>query len=236
VRAAEMVKLCCNNFHALKITFANETARICDAFNVDPFEVMELMCKDTQLNISNAYLKPGYAFGGSCLPKDLRATLYMAKQHDVDLPMMGGILASNRVHVEQAVEKVLATGKRRIGLIGLSFKTGTDDLRESPTVTLAEQLIGKGMSLLVYDPDVHLSKLLGANKRFIDRHVPHIGNLIRANLDEVVADSDVLIVSLSDSRVFEQLREAVRGEQVVIDLARIPDTEKWPCAVEGLCW
>lgn len=236
VRAAEMVKLCCNNFHALKISFANETARLCDAFDVDPFEVMDLMCKDTQLNISKAYLKPGYAFGGSCLPKDLRATLYMAKQRDVELPMMTGILPSNRIHVEQAVEKVLATGKRRIGLIGLSFKTGTDDLRESPTVTLAEQLIGKGMSLLVFDPEVHLSRLLGANKRFIERHVPHIGSLLRATIDEVVAESDVLIVSLSDSHVFEQLRKSVRGDQVIIDLARIPAPASWPCRIEGLCW
>ena len=236
VRAAEMVKLCCNNFHALKISFANETARLCDAFDVDPFEVMDLMCKDTQLNISKAYLKPGYAFGGSCLPKDLRATLYMAKQRDVELPMMAGILPSNRIHVEQAVDKVLATGKRRIGLIGLSFKTGTDDLRESPTVTLAEQLIGKGISLLVFDPEVHLSRLLGANKRFIERHVPHIGSLLRATIDEVVAESDVLIVSLSDPHVFEQLRKAVRGDQVVIDLARIPAPDSWPCAIEGLCW
>jgi GDP-mannose 6-dehydrogenase len=236
VRAAEMVKLCCNNFHALKITFANETARLCDAFDVDPFEVMDLMCKDTQLNISKAYLKPGYAFGGSCLPKDLRATLYLAKQRDVDLPMLGGVLASNRIHVEQAVNKVLATGKRRIGLIGLSFKTGTDDLRESPTVTLAEQLIGKGMSLLVYDPEVHLSRLLGANKRFIERHVPHIGNVIRANIDEVIAGSDVLIVSLSDTSVFEEVRKNVRSDQIVIDLAHIPTSASWPCTVEGLCW
>jgi GDP-mannose 6-dehydrogenase len=236
VRAAEMVKLCCNNFHALKIAFANETARLCDAFDVDPFDVMDLMCKDTQLNISKAYLKPGYAFGGSCLPKDLRATLYLAKQRDVELPMLGGVLASNRIHVEQAVDKVLAVGKRRVGLIGLSFKTGTDDLRESPTVTLAEQLIGKGMSLLVYDPDVHLSRLLGANKRFIERHVPHIGNLIRANINEVIADSDVLIVSLSDGSVFEEMRKAVRTDHIVIDLAHIPDPASWPCTVEGLCW
>jgi len=236
VRAAEMVKLCCNNFHALKITFANETARLCDAFDVDPFEVMGLMCKDTHLNISPAYLKPGYAFGGSCLPKDLRATLYMAKQRDVELPMMGAILPSNRIHVEQAIDKVLSTGKRRIGLIGLSFKTGTDDLRESSTVALAEQLIGKGMSLLVYDPEVHLSRLLGANKRFIEQHLPHIGNLLRANLEDVVAESDALIVSLSDSRVFEQLRASVRKDQIVLDLARIPSPETWPCEIEGLCW
>jgi len=131
---------------------------------------------------------------------------------------------------------VLRTGKRRIGLVGLSFKTGTDDLRESPTVALAEQLIGKGMSLLVYDPDVHLSRLLGANKRFIEQHVPHIDSLIRPTIDEVIAQSDVLIVTLADVRVFEQLRKAVRSDHIVVDLARIPDAQSWPCSVEGLCW
>ena len=236
VKSAEMVKLCCNNFHALKITFANETARLCDAFGVDPFEVMGLICKDTQLNISSAYLKPGYAFGGSCLPKDLRATLYLAKQRDQELPMMAGILPSNRLHVERAVERVLATKKRSVGLIGLSFKTGTDDLRESPTVALAEQLIGKGLSLSVFDPEVHLSKLLGANKKFIEQHLPHIDTLIRARIDEVAAASEVLIVSLNDKAVFARLREVVRPDHVVIDLARIPESSAWPCRVEGLCW
>ena len=236
VRAAEMVKLCCNNFHALKITFANETARLCDALGVDPFEVMDLLCKDTQLNISKAYLKPGYAFGGSCLPKDLRATLYMAKQQDVELPMLAGVLPSNREHVAKAVEKVLATGKRRVGMIGLSFKTGTDDLRESPTVTLAEQLIGKGLSLAVYDPEVHLSRLLGANKRFIEQHLPHIGRLIHADIGDVVAASDVLIVSLADPTVFASLRASVGADHLVLDLVHLPGAAEWPCKVEGLCW
>ena len=236
VRTAETLKLCSNNFHAVKITFANETARLCDAFDVNPFEVMDLLCKDTQLNISKAYLTPGYAFGGSCLPKDLRATLYMAKQRDVDVPMIGSVLASNRVHVERAVEKVLLTGKRRIGLIGLSFKTGTDDLRESAMVALAEQLIGKGMSLLVYDPEVHLSRLLGANKRFIEQHVPHIGSLIREELADIVANSDVLIISTSNARVVDRVRSAVRADQIIIDLARVPLSPPWPCAVQGLCW
>jgi GDP-mannose 6-dehydrogenase len=155
VRSAEMVKYCCNNFHALKITFANETARLCEALGVDPFEVMSLVCKDRQLNISPAYLKPGFAFGGSCLPKDLRATMHLAKMRDVDLPMHGGILPSNRSHIDHAIAKIAATGKRRVGMIGLSFKVGTDDLRESPLVLLAEHFIGKGLSLLVYDPEVH---------------------------------------------------------------------------------
>jgi len=236
VRTAEMVKLFCNNFHALKITFANETARLCDALGVDPFAVMDLLCQDTQLNISKVYLKPGYAFGGSCLPKDLRATMYLARQHDVDLPMLSGVLPSNRIHVEQAVEKVLASNKRRVGLIGLSFKTGTDDLRESPLVALAEHLIGKGMSLTVYDPEVHLSRLLGANKRFIEQHVPHIGNLIRDDLDGVLAESDVLVVGMADAKLFDKLRALVREDHVVIDLANIPDRAQWRCSVEGLCW
>src|SRR5262249_48706641 len=142
IRAAEMVKYCCNNFHALKITFANETARLCEALGVDPFQVMDLVCRDTQLNISRAYLRPGFAFGGSCLPKDLRATMYLAKMRDVELPMLSGVLESNRKHIDHAIAKILASGKRRIGMLGLSFKSGTDDLRESPLVTVAEHLIG----------------------------------------------------------------------------------------------
>ena len=199
VSAAEMMKYTCNNFHALKITFANETARLCHALDVDPFEVMSLVCKDTHLNISTAYLRPGYAFGGSCLPKDLRATNYLAKMHDIELPMLGGILASNQNHVDGAINAVLKTGKRRVGLIGLSFKSGTDDLRESPMVTLAESLIGKGIELSIYDPEVHLSRLLGANESFINRHVPHIGDLLKADLKEVVDQSDVLVLGLWDS-------------------------------------
>ena len=200
IRAAEMVKYCCNNFHALKITFANEIARMCEALRVDAFEVMDLVCKDRQLNISPAYLKPGFAFGGSCLPKDLRATLYMAKTRDVELPMLAGIIPSNRQHLEHAIAKVMATGKRKIGMIGLSFKTGTDDLRESPLVLLAEHLIGKGLSLLVYDPGVHLSNLLGANRRFIERHVPHVGSLLRPEIESVITDSELLVVGLNDAR------------------------------------
>jgi GDP-mannose 6-dehydrogenase len=236
VRAAEMVKLCCNNFHTLKITFANETARLCAALGVDPFEVMGLLCKDRQLNISPAYLKPGYAFGGSCLPKDLRATMYLAKQRDVELPMHAGLLPSNREHVDRAVEKVLSTGKRHVAFIGLSFKTGTDDLRESPLVALAEQLIGKGLSLLVFDPEVHLSRLLGANKRFIEQRLPHIGNLIRDDLAHVVAESEVIVVGMANQAVLSRLRGSVSERHTVVDLTHIADARTWPCKVEGLCW
>jgi len=236
IRAAEMVKYCCNNFHALKITFANETARLCEALGVDAFQVMELVCKDRQLNISPAYLKPGFAFGGSCLPKDLRATLYLAKTRDVEIPMLGNVLASNRMHVEHAISKVLATGRRRVGMIGLSFKTGTDDLRESPLVLIAEQFIGKGLSLLVYDPEVHLSRLLGANRRFIEQHVPHIGSLMRERIENVIGESDILVVGLSDAKIFEALARHVREDQIIIDLVNIPQRHALHGKVTGLCW
>ncbi len=203
---------------------------------VDPFEVMDLVCQDRQLNISPVYLKPGFAFGGSCLPKDLRATLYMARTHDVELPMLGGILPSNRAHIEQAIAKVAASGKRRIGMIGLSFKTGTDDLRESPLVALAEHFIGKGFHLRIYDPEVQLSRLLGANRRFIEQHVPHIGELMQGDLAAVIAESDLLIVGLSDAGLLEALRAQARPDQQVLDLVNIPGRAQWPCPVEGLCW
>jgi GDP-mannose 6-dehydrogenase len=236
IRAAEMVKYCCNNFHAIKITFANETARLCEALGVDPFQVMDLVCKDRQLNISPAYLKPGFAFGGSCLPKDLRATTYLAKSKDVELPMHGSVLASNRLHIDHAIAKVLASGKRRVGMIGLSFKTGTDDLRESPLVSLAEQFIGKGLNLLVYDPEVQLSQLLGANRRFIEQHLPHIGSLIRSDIEDVIKNSEVLIVGLNDARIFDALARHVRKDQLVLDLVNIGDTSAVAAKVEGLCW
>ena len=236
VRSAEMVKYCCNNFHALKITFANETARLCEVLGVDPFEVMDLVCKDRQLNISPAYLKPGFAFGGSCLPKDLRATMHLAKMRDVDLPMHGGILPSNRSHIDHAIAKVMATGKRRIGMIGLSFKAGTDDLRESPLVLLAEHFIGKGLSLLVYDPEVHLSNLLGANRRFIEQHVPHIGQLLRRDIVEVIAASDVLVVGLNDAATVAALHQHARSDHLLFDLVGIARRPELHAEYVGLCW
>ncbi|MBS0346304.1 MAG: nucleotide sugar dehydrogenase [Proteobacteria bacterium] len=236
VRSAEMMKYCCNNFHALKITFANETARLCEALGVNPFEVMDLVCQDTQLNISRAYLMPGFAFGGSCLPKDLRATTYLAKKHDVEIPMLAGIMPSNRNHVDLAIERILATGKRKVGFIGLSFKTGTDDLRESPLVTLAEQLIGKGVHLSVYDPEVHLSRLLGANKSFIERHVPHIGELLNADVEEVIKTSEVLVLGLSTPSIQDALATHVRDDQYVLDLVGIKSKASIQGRVQGLCW
>lgn len=236
VSSAEMLKCACNNFHAMKITFANETARLCESLGVDPFEVMDLVCKDTQLNISKAYLKPGFAFGGSCLPKDLKATLYMAKRHDVEMPMHAGILSSNRDHIDHAIAKITKLGRRKVGMLGLSFKAGTDDLRESPLVTVAEYIIGKGYELLVYDPEVHLSNLLGANRRFIQQHVPHIESMMRADLKEVIERSEVIVVGMNDKRVVEGLKQYLRDDHVVIDLAKVPDVARLRGKVEGLCW
>ena len=236
VRAAEMMKYCCNNFHALKITFANETARLCGALGVDAFEVMDLVCQDTQLNISKAYLRPGFAFGGSCLPKDLRATSYLAKTRDVEIPMLSAILESNQDHLELAFDKVVAAGKRKVGFVGLSFKTGTDDLRESPLVTLAEKLIGKGYELRIYDPEVHLARLLGANKSFIEQHLPHIGQMLHAEIDSVVAESETIVLGSSSKVVIEALAARLRPGQAVVDLVRAPAGMLPAERVLGLCW
>ena len=236
IRAAETIKYCCNNFHALKITFANETARLCEALGVDAFEVMDLVCRDTRLNISPAYLKPGFAFGGSCLPKDLRATAYFAKIRDVDLPLHASLLASNRIHLEHAIVKILASGRKRIGMLGLSFKSGTDDLRESPMVALAEHLIGKGLQLRVYDPEVHLSRLLGANRRYIEEHVPHLGSLMEADLKKVIDDSELIIVGLQDRAVSDALQTHLRDDQTVLDLIHVSNRETLKGRYIGLCW
>jgi GDP-mannose 6-dehydrogenase len=162
--------------------------------------------------------------------------MYMSKMRDVDLPLHAGIMQSNRIHIDHAIAKVLASGKRRVGMIGLSFKTGTDDLRESPLVLLAEHFIGKGLQLQVYDPEVHLSRLLGANRRFIEQHVPHLGSLMRGDIEGVIADSDLLVVGLSDARIFEALAQHVREDQFVLDLVNIPHREKVRGKVTGLCW
>jgi GDP-mannose 6-dehydrogenase len=236
IATAEMIKYSCNNFHALKITFANEMGRLCEAFGCDPFEVMSLMSRDTHLNISPAYLRPGFAFGGSCLPKDLRATLHMAKSRDVELPLMASLMQSNHVHVQRAIEKTLAFGKRKVGMIGLSFKSGTDDLRESPLVTLAEYLIGKGMELSIYDPEVHLATLIGSNRKYLEQTIPHIGALLATDCAEVVHSVDLIIIGIHNDAIMNCLCANVRPDQILLDLVDLPGRAKLSCEYHGLCW
>jgi len=221
IGVAEMLKYACNAFHAVKITFANEIGRLSQSVGVDSRQVMELVCKDKRLNISPAYLKPGFAFGGSCLPKDLRALTYVGKLKDVTTPMLGNVMGSNRAHIDHAVDLITAAGKRRIGLIGLSFKPGTDDLRESPLVAVAERLIGKGYDLRIFDPEVNLSRLLGANKRYIEHSIPHIGNLMVSDCEAALAHAEVLVVGLATKEILAEVQAKVTSHHVLVDLASL---------------
>lgn len=236
VGVAEMLKYACNAFHAVKITFANEIGRLARSVNVDGRAVMDLVCKDTRLNISPVYMKPGFAFGGSCLPKDLRALTYVGKQNDVTTPMLGNVMGSNRAHIDHALELVAQSDRRRIGMLGLSFKPGTDDLRESPLVTVAERLIGKGYDLRIYDPDVHLSRLLGANKRYIEHSIPHIGNLMSGDCATVIDHAEVLIVGLATRDLVPLIVERARDDQVIVDLVGLPRAEVRAAHYHGVCW
>jgi GDP-mannose 6-dehydrogenase len=236
IRVAETLKMSCNAFHALKITFANEIGRVSEAMGIDSHEVMRLVCADTRLNISPAYLKPGFAFGGSCLPKDLRALTQIAKQHDIEIPMLSSLLTSNRVHIDHAVEKILKLGRPRVGMLGLSFKTGTDDLRESPLVMVAKRLIGEGCELRIFDPEVQLSRLLGANRSYIESHIPHIGSLLCDDIDCMIDPSDVILVGVQQSVLSDALQAKVREDQTVIDLVNLPNRDLLRCRYEGACW
>src|SRR3990172_3897482 len=222
VKAAEMVKYACNCFHALKVSFANEIGNICKALDVDSHEVMEVFCRDTKLNLSPYYLKPGFAFGGSCLPKDLRAITYKAKELDIEIPLLSAILPSNRSQIDRAIEMVLATERKRVGILGFSFKAGTDDLRESPMVTLIEALIGKGFQLAIYDRDVSLARLTGANKEYIEHEIPHISQLMRDDLTQVVQHAEVLIIG-NHSEEFREIDGRLLDNHIVIDLVRLFD-------------
>jgi GDP-mannose 6-dehydrogenase len=225
VRVAEMVKYADNAFHALKIGFANEVGVACRALAIDSHEVMRVFCADHKLNISSAYLRPGFAFGGSCLSKDLRALLHAARHADVELPILESILPSNERHLQRAVEAVLGLGRRRVGIFGLAFKQGTDDLRESPLVELAERLLGKGLDLRIYDPAVSPSGLVGANREFIERRLPHLSTLLVDSAEELLRHSDVCVVGALTAEAERQL--SVEEDHHLIDLVRLPDASRW---------
>jgi GDP-mannose 6-dehydrogenase len=234
INTAEMVKYVCNCFHALKVSFANEIGNICKALELDSHEVMKVFCADTKLNLSSYYLKPAFAFGGSCLPKDVRAVTYKAKELDVEVPLLTAISITNRLQIERALDMVLRTGKKRVGVLGFSFKAGTDDLRESPMVTLIETLIGKGLELVIYDRDVSLARLVGSNREYIEHEIPHIARLMRSSIDEVLSTADTIVIG-NKSEEFRQIETRVRPDQTVIDLVRLFDRPSGN-GYQGICW
>ena len=236
VGVAEMLKYASNAFHAVKITFANEIGRMSQAAQIDARQVMDLVCRDRRLNISPAYLKPGFAFGGSCLPKDLRALAYMGKIKDVNTPMLGAVMGSNRAHIDHVVDKITVPGVRRVAMVGLSFKAGTDDLRESPLVAVAERLIGKGYDLRIFDPEVNLSRLIGANKRFIEESIPHIGSLMVASCELALAHAQVVLVGLGGKDTAEALLRGIHTQHQVVDLVGLPRDSLKCSRYEGVCW
>jgi GDP-mannose 6-dehydrogenase len=237
ITVAEMAKYVSNGFHAVKVAFANEIGTLSKHLGVDTEAVTRIFTSDTRLNISPAYLAPGFAFGGSCLPKDLRALTQRAQELDLDLPLLGSILPSNASHIDRAVETILAVGSRRIALLGLSFKAGTDDLRESPHVRLAERLLGAGCQLRVWDPHVTLGQIAGSNREYIEHVIPHIGSLIAPGLAEVVGSAEVVIVG-TRSAVKRELKRCLRPEHTVIDLVNLrgEDRPEGPWRYQGVCW
>jgi GDP-mannose 6-dehydrogenase len=236
IRVAEMMKYTSNTWHALKVCFANEIGNLCKRFGVDSHEVMDIFCRDEKLNLSPYYLKPGFAFGGSCLPKDVRALQYRAKEVDVELPVISQILSSNRLQIQQAFDQIIDTGKKRIGLLGFSFKAGTDDLRESPMVILAEQLLGKGLKLCIYDKNVSMAKLVGANKEYIEKQIPHLSSLLRPTVAEVIAKAEVIVVGNQSPEFADAVTKAKAG-QIIIDLVRLPlSGALLQAEYRGICW
>jgi len=235
--SAEMVKYVCNAFHAVKVGFANEIGAICKHLSVDTETVAKIFVSDTRLNISTAYLKPGFAFGGSCLPKDLKALTYRSKELDLKLPLLESLLESNNNHIERAVDSVLASKKRNVGMLGLSFKQGTDDLRESPLVHLAKRLLGEGCNCRIYDEDVVLGRVLGSNRQFIDDTIPHIGSLLNSNLAEVIETSEVLILG-TKAVPAEKIKEHLKPGTLVLDLVHLDAARrlKGHENYEGICW
>lgn len=236
VKVAEMVKYANNVFHALKVTFGNEMGTICKEVGVDSHKLMEIFCMDDKLNLSCYYLKPGFAFGGSCLPKDVRAITYHARERDLDLPLLNSVMPSNRLHVQRAIDLVLSYGKVRVGVLGLSFKGDTDDLRESPMVDVVESLLGKGYQIRIFDRNVRLAKLFGANKKYINEKIPHISNLIVETPEELLRESDLLIIG-NNAPGFKDIVKASAGRHKIVDFVRIvKELTEFDDNYEGLCW
>ena len=236
IRPAEMVKYTSNAWHAVKIVFANEIGSLCKCIGVDSHDVMDVFCADAKLNLSATYLRPGFSFGGSCLPKDVRALQYRAREVDIDMPLINALLDSNRLPVQRAIERIAETGKRKVGLLGFSFKAGTDDLRESPLVILAEALLGKGFELAIYDRNVSLARLVGANRQYIDDQIPHLSRHLCESIGDVVTKSEVVVIG-NGAPEFSDAVALCRPDQIVIDLVRIPlDFGRVRAQYDGLCW
>jgi len=235
IKTSEMVKYVDNIFHALKVTFANEIGIFSKSLDIESHKVMEIFCKDYKLNISSYYLKPGFAFGGSCLPKDLRAFLFKAGKLNIKLPVLSSILLSNEMQIKLLAQRVVKLKKKKIGILGLSFKADTDDFRESPLIELTEFFLGKGYKVKIYDRNISLSCLIGANKEFILKHIPHISSLIVDDLDEIVDFAEVIIVG-NKSEEFVTIFDKLKKEQIVIDLVRITENVKTKAHYEGIYW
>ncbi|WP_289032204.1 UDP-glucose/GDP-mannose dehydrogenase family protein [uncultured Paraglaciecola sp.] len=235
VSTAEMVKYTDNVWHAVKVSFANEIGNICKGVNIDSHTVMNIFCQDTKLNISPYYMKPGFAFGGSCLPKDVRALQYKAKSLDLDLPLIGSLLDTNNNQIAHGYDLVTKQGNRKISILGFSFKAGTDDLRESPIVELIEKLIGKGYDLKLYDNSVNIAKLTGANKDYILNAIPHISNLMVDSMEEAVTHGETIVIG-NKSAEFKDILDKITEKQVVVDLVRIVDSKSEEGKYDGICW
>ena len=235
LEAAEMVKYVDNSWHALKIGFANEIGNICKSLNLDAHEVMKIFCQDHKLNISPAYLLPGFAFGGSCLPKDLRALSYQAKTLDLQLPILSSILPSNEMQIGRGLQLITERGHTRVGILGFSFKAGTDDLRESPLIEIIERLIGKGYDLRIYDKNVNIASLVGANRDFILNHIPHISKLMVADIDAVLSHAQTVVIGNKDPD-FKEVPDRLQDDQFLVDFVRITEGRSRNGKYNGICW
>ena len=235
VQTAEMVKYSDNVWHALKVSFANEIGNISKAVGIDGHKVMDIFCQDLKLNLSPYYMKPGFAFGGSCLPKDVRALTYKANSLDIKVPVLESIMDSNRVQIDKGLSMIMEKGNRSIGILGFSFKAGTDDLRESPLVEVIERLLGKGYDLKLYDRNVNIASLVGANRDYILNQIPHISKLMVDSIDEVLEHADTIVIGNGDEE-FSSILDRINEKQVVVDLVRItPETSK-DDQYDGICW